>query len=71
MLELSAFLKEVQCPHNHFMTGPVSSRLNSAETRFLLLEYLLNELMAQKMINLTKRQDTKNDLAITLVCLYT
>uniref|UniRef100_A0A336LU50 CSON015624 protein n=1 Tax=Culicoides sonorensis TaxID=179676 RepID=A0A336LU50_CULSO len=66
MLELSGFLKEIQCPYNIFMSGPVSSRLNSTETRFLLLEFLLNELMAQKMCNVTRSKDSKKDLAITL-----
>ncbi|XP_063695859.1 protein FAM98A [Culicoides brevitarsis] len=66
LLELSGFLKEIQCPYNIFMAGPVSSRFNTAETRFLLLEFLLEELMAQKMSNVSRTKDTKKDLAITL-----
>lgn len=67
LLELSGFLKEIQCPYNVFMAGPVSSRLNSVQTRYLLLEFLLGELMAQKMSNVNRTKDTKKDLAITLV----
>lgn len=48
------------------MAGPVSARLNSVETRYLLLEFLLGELMAQKMSNVNRTTDTKKDLAITL-----
>lgn len=66
LLELSAFLKEIQCPYSEMMSGPVSSRLQTAESRYILLEHLLAELMAQKMANSFKAQDTKKDLAITL-----
>lgn len=66
LLELSAFLKEIQCPYSEMMSGPVSSRLQTTESRFLLLEYLLAELMAQKMATSIKGQTTKKDLAITL-----
>lgn len=49
MIELSAFLKEIACPYQDFVTGPVSSRLQTKESRILLLDYLLTELMASKI----------------------
>lgn len=66
LLELSAFLKEIQCPYSEMMAGPVSSRLQTVESRYVLLEHLLAELMAQKMATSFKGKDTKKDLAITL-----
>ncbi|XP_063608002.1 protein FAM98A-like isoform X3 [Penaeus indicus] len=51
LMELSAFLKELGCPHTQLTEGPVSQRLTSSETRLLLLDFLLAELMAARMLS--------------------
>nr|XP_027209809.1 protein FAM98A-like isoform X5 [Penaeus vannamei] len=51
LMELSAFLKELGCPHTQLTEGPVSQRLTSTETRLLLLDFLLAELMAARMLS--------------------
>ncbi|KAH9642414.1 hypothetical protein HF086_007546 [Spodoptera exigua] len=43
LLELSSFLKELKCH--------MSSRLQTKEDRLLLLDYLISELMAARMVN--------------------
>lgn len=48
-MELSAMLKELGCPYNRFVTGPLSDRFESKEDRLQLLDYLVTELMATKM----------------------
>uniref|UniRef100_A0A131XAH4 Fam98a n=1 Tax=Hyalomma excavatum TaxID=257692 RepID=A0A131XAH4_9ACAR len=50
LLELSAFLKEMQCPLSVLTDGPVSQRLVSKENRLLLLGFLCDELQAARMI---------------------
>ncbi|RUS69331.1 hypothetical protein EGW08_022906 [Elysia chlorotica] len=54
LMELSGFLREFSCPHQNLTEGPMESRLNSMEACFQLLEYLLGELSAVKMIALKK-----------------
>ncbi|KAJ6626126.1 Protein FAM98A [Pseudolycoriella hygida] len=49
MIELSGFLKEMQCPFQTFISGPVSQRFLSVESRLIIFDYLLTELMAIKM----------------------
>nr|XP_049707827.1 protein FAM98B [Helicoverpa armigera] len=51
LLELSSFLKELKCPYKKLVTGHMSSRLQTKEDRLLLLDYLLSELMAARMVN--------------------
>ncbi|XP_047499847.1 protein FAM98A-like [Penaeus chinensis] len=51
LMELSAFLKELGCPHTQLTEGPVSQRLTSTETRLMLLDFLLAELMAARMLS--------------------
>lgn len=65
MLELSAFLKEMMCPFAAMISGPISQRLQTIETRYLLLEYLIAELMAIKMLHKLK---PKEDVVIEIVC---
>ncbi|KAL1481445.1 hypothetical protein MTO96_015598, partial [Rhipicephalus appendiculatus] len=50
LLELSAFLKEMQCPLSVLTEGPVSQRLVSKDNRLLLLGFLCDELEAARMI---------------------
>ncbi|XP_050680084.1 protein FAM98A isoform X2 [Leptidea sinapis] len=51
LLELSSFLKELGCPYRKLVTGHLSSRLQSREDKLLLLDYLISELMAAKIVN--------------------
>ncbi|KAL0859894.1 hypothetical protein ABMA27_010226 [Loxostege sticticalis] len=50
LLELSSFLKELGCPYKKLVIGHMSSRLQSKEDRILLLDYLVSELMAARMM---------------------
>uniref|UniRef100_A0A4Y0BQV3 Protein FAM98A n=1 Tax=Anopheles funestus TaxID=62324 RepID=A0A4Y0BQV3_ANOFN len=57
VLELSAFLKELTCPYASLTSGHVSDRLQTAESKLLLLDYLINELMAFKMLESLKPKE--------------
>lgn len=48
-MELSAMLKELGCPYQRFVTGPLTERYETREACAQLLDYLLTELMATKM----------------------
>ncbi|XP_026743364.1 protein FAM98A [Trichoplusia ni] len=50
LLELSSFLKELGCPYKKLVTGHMSSRLQTKEDLLLLLDYLISELMAARMV---------------------
>ncbi|XP_039761668.1 protein FAM98A [Pararge aegeria] len=52
LLELSSFLKELGCPYKKLVTGHMSARLQSKEDRILLLDYLVSELMAARMVSI-------------------
>ncbi|KAK7074807.1 Protein fam98a [Halocaridina rubra] len=54
LMELSSFLKELGCPHSQLTEGNVNQRLDSPDQRLLLLDYLLAELMAARMISAAK-----------------
>lgn len=54
LLELSGFLKEMQCPFADLVSGPLSSRFQSVHSKSMLLDYLLTELMAMKMLHKLK-----------------
>ncbi|KAL3218549.1 hypothetical protein MRX96_031482 [Rhipicephalus microplus] len=54
LLELSGFLKEMQCPLTVLTEGPVSQRLVSKENRLLLLGFLCDELEAARMIKVLR-----------------
>ncbi|CAK1549197.1 unnamed protein product [Leptosia nina] len=51
LLELSSFLKELGCPYKKLVTGHMSARLQSKEDKILLLDYLVSELMAARMVS--------------------
>ncbi|XP_013178388.1 PREDICTED: protein FAM98A [Papilio xuthus] len=51
MLELSSFLKELGCPYRGLISGHMSSRLQTKETRVTLLDYLISEIMAARMVS--------------------
>lgn len=48
-MELSAMLKELGCPYQRFVAGPLTGRFETREACAQLLDYLLTELMATKM----------------------
>lgn len=53
-LELSSFLKELPCPYAALISGPISNRYATVESRLTLLNYLMCELMAAKMCHTLK-----------------
>lgn len=57
MIELSGFLKEMLCPFQSFISGPVSQRFLFVESRLIILDYLLTELMAMKMCHKLKPKE--------------
>ncbi|EAT37798.1 AAEL010254-PA [Aedes aegypti] len=59
VLELSGFLKELTCPYANLTSGHVSDRLQTYDSKIILLEYLINELMAFKMIESLKPKKEK------------
>lgn len=64
-MELSGFLKELQCPIQDLVSGSVSSRFQSENIRIQLLNYLLSELMAIKMVQ--KFKPNASDMVIEVV----
>ncbi|XP_045457397.1 protein FAM98A [Melitaea cinxia] len=60
LLELSSFLKELGCPYKKLVTGHMSSRLQTKEDKILLLDYLVSELMAARMVNVDCTKDKQN-----------
>lgn len=52
------------------MEGHLSERLNSKENRLLLLDYLIAELMAARMIRVNKPHLHKG-IELKLVCIHT
>ncbi|XP_077537808.1 protein FAM98A [Haemaphysalis longicornis] len=54
LLEISAFLKEMQCPMTALTDGPVSQRLMTKENRLFLLGFLCDELQAARMIKVLR-----------------
>lgn len=64
ILELSSLLKELRCPHVHLITGHVSDRLQDEDSRILLLDFLITELMSLKMYIANRPKDTSNIITI-------
>ncbi|CAL4109451.1 unnamed protein product, partial [Meganyctiphanes norvegica] len=58
LMELSSFLKEIGCPYKTLTEGTVNTRLGTKELRLLLVDYLLGELQAQRMITHAKPDDS-------------
>ena len=54
MMELSSLLRELGCPHRILTEGPVMQRLDSKKSKLILLDFLLSELMAARMIAVNK-----------------
>lgn len=54
MLELSAFLREIECPVNNLIGGTINERLNTKTARLQLLDYLTMELASAMMLAVNK-----------------
>lgn len=50
LLEVSSFLKELQCPYKILVTGQISQRLLDVKSRIILLDYLCTELQAARIV---------------------
>lgn len=66
LLELSTYLKELGCVNKKLITGNVNQRLASMCERIILVEYLISELMACKILESNKEID-KKAVQITIV----
>ena len=51
MMELSSFLRDLECPHAVLIEGAVTQRLADKKSRLLLLEYLLAEIKKSRETN--------------------
>lgn len=66
LLELSFFLKEIGCVNEKLMTGNVNQRLSNESERAILIEFLLTELMACKLLEVKCPKEEKQ-LEVTIV----
>lgn len=66
LLEVSSFLKESGCSYNSLIAGHVDDRLNSDENKLLLLDYLIGELRASRIINASTTK-TKCNMQVTII----
>ncbi|XP_001943023.1 protein FAM98A [Acyrthosiphon pisum] len=66
LLEVSSFLKESGCSYNTLIDGHFENRLNSDENKLLLLDYLIGELRASRIIN-ASTTNTKCNMQVTLI----
>nr|CAD7262357.1 unnamed protein product [Timema shepardi] len=73
LLEVSSFLKELGCGYSCLLEGHMSERLHTRKNRVLLLDFLLTELEAARMVLVNKPELNKTMelqlLANTLVVL--
>ncbi|XP_075213317.1 protein FAM98A-like [Lycorma delicatula] len=65
LLELSSFLKELGCHYSCLTEGNVNERLHSRYNRLLLLDFLILELQAARMMVVVK-PNIKNHMEVTL-----
>ncbi|XP_052827333.1 protein FAM98B-like [Octopus bimaculoides] len=77
LLEVSALLRELDCPYQTLISGPVEERLNNRESRLQLLDYLTTELSTSRIIYINKptplivgekkrKQDDETEVAFLL-----
>lgn len=67
MIELSGFLKELQCSYEVFFSDTnINNRMQTVESRYLLIEFLVCELMTQKMLLVIQKPKDKSSI-ITIV----
>ncbi|XP_035728620.1 protein FAM98B-like isoform X2 [Vespa mandarinia] len=65
LLELSCFLKEIGCVNQNLTTGNVNQRLADKGNRTLLIEILISELMACKLLQV-KEKETDSTLEVII-----
>ncbi|XP_044269345.1 protein FAM98A isoform X1 [Tribolium madens] len=63
VMEVSSFLKELNCPYTALTQGHISDRLESQQDKLLLLDYLSTELMAARILQ-EKKPDKKFELKL-------
>ncbi|CAG9824462.1 unnamed protein product [Phaedon cochleariae] len=63
IMEITSFLKELNCPYQSLTHGHVSERLQHVSDRLLLLDYLLTELMSARILQ-EKKPDKKIELKL-------
>nr|CAD7201876.1 unnamed protein product [Timema douglasi] len=59
LLEVSSFLKELGCGYSCLLEGHMSERLHTRQNRVLLLDFLLTELEAARMVLVNKPELNK------------
>ncbi|KAK9751594.1 Protein of unknown function (DUF2465) [Popillia japonica] len=64
LMELSSFLKELGCPYVSLTQGHISDRLSDTNATTLLLDYLITELMAARILYDTKPDTNKIELKV-------
>lgn len=64
LLEVSSFLKELHCPYESLITGPISQRLSDVQSRRTFLDFLCTELFAARL--LYSKKEVKNTMEIQL-----
>lgn len=70
MIELSGLLKELKSSYEVFTSeANINGRMHTVESRYLLLEFLISELMTQKMLLVTQKPKEKGNI-ITIVSQY-
>lgn len=67
LMELSSFLKELGCPYESMIQGHISERLSTTDEKLLLLDYLITELMAARML---REKVPEKNIELKLVILY-
>ncbi|KAL6265658.1 hypothetical protein P5V15_002453 [Pogonomyrmex californicus] len=65
LLELSFFLKEIGCMNEKLMTGHMNQRLANESERGILIEFLITELMACKLLE-TKYPEEEKQMEVTI-----
>ncbi|KAG5869675.1 hypothetical protein JTB14_035601 [Gonioctena quinquepunctata] len=63
IMEITSFLKELNCPYKSLTHGHVSDRLQNVSDRLLLLDYLLTELMGARILS-EKKPEKKIELKL-------
>ncbi|KAF5296057.1 hypothetical protein FQA39_LY12679 [Lamprigera yunnana] len=64
LMEISSFLNELGCPHNRMTQGHVSERLSTTNDRVLLVQHLVSELMAARILS-ENRPEKRMDLKLS------
>ncbi|CAH2018143.1 unnamed protein product [Acanthoscelides obtectus] len=63
IMEVTSFLKELNCPYSALTQGHVSDRLQNVGDRLLLLDYLITELMGARILQ-EKKPSKKIELKL-------